>query len=60
MIQRIIMITGIQIVLYAIGIPMLVAYQMACDRLGPSCAAPEAPTAMSRGLSGTPVADLPR
>ncbi|MEB3334068.1 MAG: hypothetical protein VKP70_03695 [Cyanobacteriota bacterium] len=43
MIQRLMLITVMQIALYFIGIPLLIALELSCQRLGNSC--PLMPTA---------------
>ena len=40
MIQRVIFITVVQLVLYAILIPMRIAYETSCQLLGSSCGNP--------------------
>jgi len=42
MIQRVIFITVVQLVLYAILIPMRIAYETSCQLLGSSCGNPTA------------------
>lgn len=60
MVQRIVLITAIQLVLYAVGIPMLVAYHAACDRLGPSCGAATSTASSPRRMGGFTTAQMPR
>lgn len=61
MIQRLIVITIMQIALYIVGIPFLIAYQISCQRLGTSCpftlTAETMPEQPSRAMS---TARLPR
>lgn len=50
MIQRFIVITVMQIALYTVGIPFLIAFQISCQRLGTIC--PFTPTAQQ--MQGQP------
>ena len=42
MIQRVVFITVVQLMLYAILSPMRIAYETSCQRMGSSCGSPTA------------------
>jgi hypothetical protein len=61
MIQRFIVITIMQIALYIVGIPFLIAYQISCQRLGASCPfTPTAETIQEQPSRAMSTARLPR
>jgi hypothetical protein len=46
MVQRVVLITVVQIVLYATLIPMRIAYEVSCQRAGATCGSASAPSAL--------------
>lgn len=59
--HRIVMFTVAQIMLYATLIPMRIAYEVSCQRIGVNCSHPSSPTAQrSQGSMVFSIAERPR